>query len=277
MNWPSKVLMVTPDFFNVEYAINPHMVDAQGQLHQVDQTLAQKQWQNLKDIFAKLGQQVVVMPGQEKLPDMVFCANQTFPFLKNNRLNLILSQMHSEQRQPEVAFFKTWAKENSIETHETLSSHFEGMGDALWNYETGEVFGGYGFRTSPQVYADIEKIIEQKVITLELKNPNFYHLDTCLAILNENTAAFVKEAFTEEGLQTLGRHFDRLLEVPLEEAMQQLACNMCTPNGQDVIIQAGAEKTNKLLQRQGFKVHETDTSEFIKSGGSVFCMKMLLF
>ena len=276
MTWPSKALMVHPEFFNVEYAINPHMLDENGELNKVDTQLALKQWEQLKSKFMELGTSVEVIPGKQNLPDMVFCANQTFPFLKGGKLHLVLSSMHSEKRQPEVEVFKKWAENNNVITHELQNSPFEGMGDVLWNYESGEIFAGYGFRTSPEVYAELEKIVGQKITTLELVDDRFYHLDTCLAILNENTAAFVKEAFSQEGLATLKNKFSHLIEVPTDEACHQLACNMCTPNGKDVVIQSGAVKTNVALEKVGFKVHQLETCEFIKSGGSVFCMKMLL-
>jgi N-dimethylarginine dimethylaminohydrolase len=34
-------------------------------------------------------------------------------------------------------------------------------------------------------------------------------------------------------------------------------------------------KTAKSLERAGFVVKPLDTGEFLKSGGSVFCMKLL--
>ncbi len=277
MNWPTRVLMVTPEHFDVEYAINPHMKDAQGNLNTIDKEAARKQWQDLKETFENIGQEVVTLTGQKGLPDMVFCANQTFPFLKNGKMHWVLSQMHSPERQPEVAFFKEWAAKNDIPTLDVMDSHFEGMGDALWNYETGQLFGGYGFRTSPEVYATIEKQTGQKVTTFELKDERFYHLDTCLSILKSDCAAYVEEAFTDEGLVTLKQSFAKLIRVPLAEATKQLACNMCTPNGKDVILQKGAKQTVQSLQSHGFNVIELETSEYIKSGGSVFCMKMLLW
>lgn len=192
-------------------------------------------------------------------------------------MHWVLSQMHSPERQPEVAFFKEWATKNDIPTYDGMPTHFEGMGDALWNYETRQIFAGYGFRTSPEVYATIEEQTGQKVTTFELKDERFYHLDTCLSILKGDCAAFVEEAFTPEGLATLKQSFSTLIPIPLSEATEQLACNMCTPNGKDVILQKGASKTVQSLQAQGFNVIEVETSEFIKSGGSVFCMKMLLW
>lgn len=275
MTWPTKMLMVNPEFFTVEYAINPHMLDDQGQLQKVDTQKACQQWQQVQAQFEATGMTVEVIDGHQGLPDMVFCANQIFPFIKDGELKIVLSQMNSEQRQPEVAHFKDWADKNNIETFQ-VDSAFEGMGDALWNYETGKIYGGYGFRTRPDVYSAIEKWVGQKITTFELKDERFYHLDTCLSILNATTAAYVEEAFTQEGLATLKSHFSQLIPIPLQEATTQLACNMCTPNGKDVILQEGAEQTNQMLEQAGFNVHPVDTSEFLKSGGSVFCMKMLL-
>ena len=276
MNWPKQTLMVSPEFFDVEYAINPHMLNDKGELNKIDKALATKQWETLKQTFESLGIKVHVIAGQAQLPDMVFCANQTFPFLKEGKLQIVLSKMNSNKRQPEVQYFEAWAKESGITTYPEFKQDFEGMGDALWNYETRQVYAGYGFRTSPEVYSQLEQIIDQKIITLELKDDRFYHLDTCLSILNGTTAAYVKEAFTEEGLVTLKNSFSTLLEVPITEATEQLACNMCTPNGKDVIIQSDATETVKALTDLNFNVIEIDTSEYLKSGGSVFCMKQLL-
>lgn len=277
-NWPQTVLMVSPDHFDIEYSINPHMVDDDGKLNQVDRAEAQKQWQHLKDTFTRLGLDVEVLPGQAGLPDMVFCANQTFPFMKDEKKSVLLSRMFSEQRQSEVAYFKAWAKERNWQVFEWPEAEsFEGMGDALWDYDNGQVYGGYGFRTSPKIYSYLEKLLGKKVITFELQDPRFYHLDTCLSLLGQGYAAYVPEAFTPEGLRTLEESFENTLVVPIEEAKKQLAGNMCSVNGKDIILQKGTPKTQKALKEAGFQTHEVETSEFIKSGGSVFCMKQLLF
>ena len=44
MNWPCKVLMVTPNGFRVEYAINPYMLDSNGKLQNINSLTALKQW-----------------------------------------------------------------------------------------------------------------------------------------------------------------------------------------------------------------------------------------
>lgn len=271
------MLMVSPEHFDIKYSINPHMLDEKGNLNVIDPKKAYEQWDNLKQTFENLDMKVNVLSGKEQLPDMVFCANQTFPFIKNGEKNIILSEMQSEHRQPEVTYFKDWAETQGWKTHAITNKPFEGMGDALWNYEAEEIFAGYGFRTSPEVYIELEKIIDKKINTYELKDDRFYHLDTCLAILNKDTAAIVEEAFTQDGLNDLKSKFKNLIIVPIDEAQTALAGNMCTPNGKDIVIQKGAHKTVQALQEYGFSVIEVETSEFIKSGGSVFCMKQLLF
>ena len=39
----------------------------------------------------------------------------------------------------------------------------------------------------------------------------------------------------------------------------------------------GANEANAKLRSAGFNVVEVDTSEFMKSGGSVFCLKMMVY
>jgi N-dimethylarginine dimethylaminohydrolase len=68
-----------------------------------------------------------------------------------------------------------------------------------------------------------------------------------------------------------------LIRAEGEEANRWFACNATCPNGRDVIIQAGCDRVNASLREKGFIVHEVSTAEFLKSGGSVFCMKMMVW
>src|SRR5690606_13610255 len=138
--WPQNALMVKPVGFRVDYAINPHMLNAKGELNAVNEELALKQWQMLLSKFRELGINVDIIEGDPKCPDMVFCANQTLPyFSKDKRKSILLSNMHSDFRKPEVKYFKEWADKNNFETHTITDFSFEGCGDAIWNYETGRL------------------------------------------------------------------------------------------------------------------------------------------
>jgi cyclic dehypoxanthinyl futalosine synthase len=64
--------------------------------------------------------------------------------------------------------------------------------------------------------------------------------------------------------------------VDREEALTGLACNANAPDGKHVLIEARCARTMRAIRGAGFEVIPIDTSEFLKSGGSVFCMTMML-
>jgi N-dimethylarginine dimethylaminohydrolase len=261
----------------VAYAINPHMLDNTGNLNQVDEKLAFKQWDTLKSKFEMLGLTTHIIEGDPAFPDMVFCANQTFEFIdKNNKKSLILSRMHSDFRKGEVKYFRDWALTNKYTLYEITDYDFEGCGDLIWNYDSQELYGGYGFRTQKSVYDQIEKITSKKIHLLELISEDFYHLDTCFVVLNKNTAGIVEEAFSPESVTLIRSQFSNVIIINKKEAMENFAGNALCVNGKDVVLHKGAKQFCYDLKALGFQTHEVDVSEFLKSGGAVFCMKQML-
>ena len=70
--------------------------------------------------------------------------------------------------------------------------------------------------------------------------------------------------------------FPNLIQVPLHEAKFGFVTNGHCPDKRNFIVHKGNHVTKQKLQDIGIRVWEIDTSEFMKSGGSVFCMKMML-
>jgi N-dimethylarginine dimethylaminohydrolase len=276
---PQQVLLTTPDYFDVEYVINPHM---EGQAVAVDKDEAIRQWEALRETYDALGVDVHTADGAAGLPDMVFCANQTLPALdpESGRRSVVLSRMHAAQRREEVPYYAGFFSEHGYDVRELsndLDGHFEGMGDALWHPGRHLLWGGHGFRTSPEVYEALSELTGAPVLLLELADEDFYHLDTCLCPLDEQTALVYPGAFTEEGDALIEHFFETVIEVPAVEAREQFACNAHCPDGQHVLIQRGCDVTEEQLEAAGFTPVPLDTGEFLKSGGSVFCMKLMFW
>ncbi|MCB9679312.1 MAG: amidinotransferase [Alphaproteobacteria bacterium] len=272
------VLMADAAHFDVEYVINPFM---EGHLHSVDRARAVAQWQALQAVYAGLGYQTHTLASVEGLPDLVFMANQSFPAqLPTGEWVALMSVMESHHRRPEVEVVEAWYTARGARTlRMTKGDHlipFEGMGDAHWFPGRRLVVGGYGFRTSREAYDRIAAVLDVPVVALRLTDPRFYHLDTCLAPLDAETALYVPSAFEARGRALLERLFPRLIEVPLDEAVDLLACNGHCPDQRHFVVQRGATETNRRVQAAGFDVIEVDTGEFLKSGGSVFCMKLMI-
>ena len=89
-----------------------------------------------------------------------------------------------------------------------------------------------------------------------------------------------KEAFTPQGLENIQRLFKNLFFISEEEAEKTFCLNAHIPyhkTSKHVIIQNGSTTSIQIFSDLGFTIHETETSEYMKSGGSVFCMKMMVY
>jgi len=278
MPLPTEVLMVRPLHYSVEYVINPHMADQVGK---VDKIEANNEWNLVRSLFDQIGMNINVIEDQEGLPDMVFCANQSLPYIdEDGNEHAFMSIMHADERKDEVPYIEQWYRQNGYEIHyldEDKISDFEGCGDAIWHTGKRLLWGGYGYRSSLEAYETISDTFDVPILALELVDDSFYHLDTCLCVLDEHTALIYPEAFTDEGLEMINKMFDTIIQASKYEAEELFACNASCPDGRNVIIQQGCTDVNKNLRDNGFSVHEVSTYEYLKSGGSVFCMKMLLW
>jgi N-dimethylarginine dimethylaminohydrolase len=265
-----KILRVSPDYFAILYAINPHM-----KVGSVDGAKAAEQWEALGGVYEKIGAELFVLPGQPGYPDMVFCANQSLPFERaDGSKAVILSNMANPERSGEVVFFEQWFLAHGYELVKLPPDlTFEGMGDFIYSADRAFLWAGIGPRTTEVAHRAIEHIIGKPVRSLELAHPDFYHLDTCLAIVDAETAVFYRPAFTEEGALEILRNHPRSIEVTEEEAYR-FACNLHCLDQKFVVIPEGCPRLEGILKERGFEVYGVDTSEYLKSGGSVFCMKL---
>ncbi len=276
---PRRVVLTTPSHFDVEYVINPHMSENVGA---VNKDVAWQQWKAVRAAYTALDHTPVVVNGRSGLPDMVFCANQTLPFYDpaSNTKGVVLSRMHSEQRADEVPYYaRLFESEGyAVETlPDDLDADFEGMGDALWHPGRRLLWGGHGYRTNIEAYEALGDLLDVPIVALRLVDPDYYHLDTCLCPLDAHHALVAPQAFNDTGRALIDAFFETIIEVPDHEARHQFACNAHCPDGAHVLIQEGCEGTNAQLRDHDFVPVELDTGEFMKSGGSVFCMKQMIW
>jgi len=277
--------MCSPEFFSIVDVKNIHM---EGNTNALNAELAQSQWKELKSVYEslvgrKILSEILIIPGAEGCEDMVFCANQTFPWFKQNKKEVWMSRMRHPSRQKEVPFFEAYFTKLNYQTrHFARTPTFEGMGDTIPHPNKMLLYGGYGHRTNPKAYEELSENLDVPIIALELINDNFYHLDTCFVPISETKVMICKEAFTDEGLLLLQQAFEEVIEIPMEEAIGSFSLNAHIIinyglNQKIAVLQKGSIFTKKVLLENDFEVIEVNTSEYMKSGGSVFCMKMMIY
>lgn len=276
-HFPDKILMCKPEFFDVNYVGNKFMIKNQNK---VNKKTAYKQWEILKDTYNGLGFEVNLIEPGEDLVDMVFTANQSFPFLDiNGNKKVVLSKMRNNERRLEIPYFEEFYKNEgySVITLPDDVTYFEGMGDAIVDYEKKIIFGGIGIRTQRQVYKYLSEYTNYHVVSLNLTNVSLYHLDTCFSILNPNTIVVDRKGLDIDSLKKLTHYFDNIIGADHKENMKYFVCNCHSPDGKNVIVQKGSKDFKHKIISAGFDIIEVNTNEFIKSGGSVFCLKLMYY
>ncbi len=279
-----KVLLCHPQWFEVIDEKNVHM---KGQKGNIDKTKALLQWEKLVFAYKKISMEgalseLSILPGVQGLEDMVFAANQTFPFIdQRGQKKVIISNMKHPNRQKEVVFYEQFFENKEYEIlHLPKALLFEGMGDLLKIPGQYRCLCGHGFRTAYETISHLEVATDYEIIPLELINPNFYHLDTCISIIDADTVLYTPSAFSVASREKLKQLFTQCIEVPEKEAAQGFALNMHvlgTENKKTAILQEGNTETESILTQLNVDVIAVDTSEYIKSGGSVFCLKMMYY
>jgi N-dimethylarginine dimethylaminohydrolase len=259
------ILMCPPDYYGIEYEINPWMNRERGSTPE----RAQRQWRGLYEALVKLGVQVELMTPQKGLPDLVFTANAGLVFGRR----FFSSRFRHEVRARETPYFDAWFAAHSFVV-ETLpeSMYFEGAGDALFCGKT--LFAGYRIRSDVKGHHYLARVLERVVLPLELVDPRFYHLDTCFCPLAPGEALFFPGAFDAYGQKVIRTQIPRLLDVVEPEAAR-FACNAVVV-GKTVIVNAGSDELAANLEKWGYTCIALELDEFIKSGGSAKCLTLRL-
>ncbi|HEX6537853.1 MAG TPA: arginine deiminase-related protein [Candidatus Dormibacteraeota bacterium] len=259
------ILMCRPEYFGVEYEINPWMHVAVS----VDHALAATQWETLCTTYGNLGAEVELVRPRPGLPDMVFTANAGV--LWGGRA--VLSSFRHPQRQGEEPFWREELERRGLTvTRLRPGRFFEGAGDAL--FVGSRLFCGYGFRTDRDSHRDVGRALGVEVVSLELVDPRFYHLDTCFCPLNERTVLYAPEALAPASARLVRRLVPHVIEVPVDVAAG-FACNAMAVGGA-VVSSMAATRLERPLADAGFQTVELPMSEFMKSGGGVRCLSLPL-
>jgi len=260
-----RLLLCPPDHYGIEYEINPWMDRAR----KADPVLARQQWDGLRGKLQELGCAVELMGPQAGLPDMVFTANAGL--LVGNQF--ILSRFTHPERAGEEPWFEKWFADRGYEIRRLEKNlYFEGEGDALF---CGDVlFCGYRFRSDIRSHEVIGSWLKALVISVELVESRYYHLDTCFCPLPGGEAIWFPGAFDDYGRRAIGYHVRELIEATAEEAMQ-FACNAVVL-GKDIVLPEGCPKLCAALLERGYRTHPLPMSEFLKAGGACKCLTLFL-
>ena len=253
-----RFLMCRPTYFAVTYRINPWMDPTAP----YDNALAISQWENLRRTFLGLGHTVEEIEPLPGLPDMVFAANGG-TVIDGKALAV---QFRDPERADEAPAYRAWFANNGFEVYDSKHTN-EGEGDLLL---AGDVLlAGTGFRTAHAAHLQTQEVFGRPVITLQLVDPAYYHLDTALCVLDDRTVAYLPDAFSAGSRAVLRRLFpDAVIATPADAAV--LGLNAVS-DGETVVLPVQATSLTTALRERGYQTIGVDLSELRKAGGGPKC------
>jgi N-dimethylarginine dimethylaminohydrolase len=268
LSWGRHYLMVEPEHFRVEYAINPYMDPAD----QPDPSATRDQWDAIAASIREAGGVVDVLEQRPDAPDMVYAMNLGLPFVGGPTDRLaVLSHMRFPERRMETESAAGWFADRGYTLHtigsEGVGAHFE-AGDAFaWR---GELVVGYGPRTEKLALEHLANQLDITVRGVRITHPGMYHLDLAFCPLDDTRAMVCPDAFDAASARRL------LALVPeplvLSEAEAMTFCANSVVVGRTVIMPACPDRVRARLEAWGFTVVVIGVSEFLKGGGAIRCL-----
>ena len=261
--------MCPPDYFTVDYVINPWMAGHESSL---DIDRAKVQWNALRDAISEVAD-VVTMEPQPDLPDMVFTANAGAVYGDK----AVASHFMPHERRPEEPHFKKWFSDNGFELLDLDEKiGFEGAGDCLLDRGGPWMWTGYGFRTEIEAHKKIQEFFDVDLISIRLTDSRFYHIDTCFCPLTGGFLMYHPPAFDFDSRIAIESRIPPHKRIVVDTAdAGDFACNAVNV-GDTVFLNKASDQLKARLMLAGFKVVESGVSEFLKAGGSAKCLTLKL-
>jgi N-dimethylarginine dimethylaminohydrolase len=271
-----RVLMTSPDHYEVCYSINPWMRPEQwtGEVR----ARARQQWAALADQLTAHGLTVEVIPAAPGLPDLVFPANAAI--VLDGRA--LLARFRHPERQGEedwlLGYFHALEARGLVAEVDIMPEGVfqEGAGDCIWDDTRQCFWAAHGPRSAPESLRHIEQFFGRDVISLELVTERFYHLDTCFCVLSGGEVMYFPPALSlrsQEAIASAVPPEQRIIATVDEaDAFSLNAVNL----GRDLIMTPPPPRLRRLLEERGYHCRPIDLSAFVLSGGASYCMTLRL-
>lgn len=264
--------MCQPDYYDTHFLFNPWM----DYREQVNKKRARVQWQNLKKTIEKVGGKVELIS-----PDW---AESAMLFVRDNALifdfkKVLILRSYGPRGKREPKLLAKWFKKNGWNIYFLPKGLFLEGGNMVFldsqtilaGWKVGESLAGYQWLVN---FLKKQKEKEVKLILLKLINKKYLHLDMVFSPL-KNKGFLIYPAGLNLGKNWKKSSLWRNKPVIELENKEYFGANLIVVK--DTIISSTfSSKTEKKLQKMGFKTKKVDLSEFHKAGGGAHCLTLEL-
>jgi len=269
--WGRRYLMCPPSHFGVLYEINPWM----SREVQSDPDRSNDQWHALVATLKEAGADVELMEPVDGLPDLVFTANAGIVDTATGLDRFVLTKFRHPERQGEEPLDAAWFREAGYDVVELSLPPgvcFEGAGDAL--PFRGRLLAGYSFRSDFPAHTALAKTLGVEVLSVQLVDARFYHLDLSFCPLDDRHAIVAPDAWDRYGAAVVERLVPEPIVLEVDEALTFCANSVVV--GTTIVMPACPVRVGRQLEEWGYDVVVNPVEEFLKAGGGVRCLTLAL-
>ena len=267
LSWGRRYVMVRPDHFRIDYAINPYMDTAD----QPDRHLAMAQWVDLVSTIERLGGTVEVVPQRPDAPDMVYAMNLGLGVVRPDGAHVVMSHMRHAERRMEARSAQPWFERSGRSTayvgRDGVGAHLEAGDVFAWG---DALLAGYGPRTEELALKHLATELGTSVRGFRITHPGMYHMDLAFCPLDETRAMVCPAAYDEASATALLDLVPEALVLTEDEAMTFCANSIVL--GRTIVMPACPGRVREQLEEWGFEVVIVEVGEFLKGGGAIRCM-----
>jgi N-dimethylarginine dimethylaminohydrolase len=249
----------------VDWTINPHM-----RIGAVDSALACAQHARFARALRQAGATVLRLPFLHGAFDSVFTKDVAILFERDGVAHALPTTFKHDQRQVETLARQAQLARVGFSVAAPIASTLEG-GDVQILPHRGLALLGHGVRSTRDSAAALAQAVGCEVVSLELRDPDLFHLDTALTVLGDDTLLYCAEAFTGVAQrQLMNLSFRRSIAVSLAEA-KRFALNVVEV-GSTIVTGIASPEMAACWSALGTRVVETPLDQFQLSGGSAACL-----
>jgi N-dimethylarginine dimethylaminohydrolase len=251
--------------YGVLYEINPWM----SRKVPADPDRSMEQWEALVRALQAAGAAVETIEPVDGLPDMVFTANAGSVW--NDRF--VAARFKHPERSGEEPHYGRWFRNRGSTVIELDGRpYFEGAGDALPFRD--RILAGYRIRSEFDAHTALAKALDVEVLSVELTDPRFYHLDLTFCPLDERRALVAPQAWDGYGREVVSALVPEPIVLEPDEALAFCANSVVV--GNVIVMPLCTTRLERELNRAGLDVCVCTVDEFLKAGGGVRCLTLAL-
>jgi arginine dihydrolase len=282
-------LLGFPFSYGADVVNNSWMEELDDKKRRVDLRRATRQFLELYNFLSSEGVVYLLPSPSNGLQDLVFTANlgvvlEHMP----GKDTVVLSNFTVASRRGETEvgrrFFEAMGYRVIV-----APDRFEGEAE-LKHLQDNVYLGGYGLRSSREVYDWMERAFDMRIVRLRQREPYLYHLDTTIFPVTREATLVCTELFDRKEVAQIEK-VTNVIDVSVDHCFSGITNSVRSYN--TILnashlhdLKAGSEEYREeisknrrledLASEMGFEVTFVNLSEYLKAGAVLSCMVMHL-